>query len=269
MIPSMWRIERRHEEFPGTVTLALRREGHLEVPALPGQFNMLYAFGAGEVAISLSGPSAPSSDPLIHTIKSQGFATQALCRLPVGAQLGVRGPFGHGWPMLDGSHRPLVIIAGGLGLAPLRPLIYRFLQGQLPARSLQVFYGARRPQEMLYREELPAWGKSFELVTSVDHADTNWNGHVGVITDPLRVSAVNVKEALVLLCGPEIMMRFCIQVLRHKGVPASSIYLSMERNMKCAIGLCGHCQWGPHLVCRDGPVFCYQDVCKWFQINGL
>ncbi|WP_238151982.1 FAD/NAD(P)-binding protein [Microbulbifer sp. A4B17] len=269
MIPQVWRIEQRREEYPGTVTLALTREGKSRDSIHPGQFNMLYAFGAGEVAISSSGPGTSSDEPLIHTIKSQGLATQALCRLPEGSQLGVRGPFGQGWPIGLVKRRPLIVIAGGLGLAPLRPLIYSFLKGQLPARSLQVFYGARRPQELLYQQELEDWGKSFELVVSVDHADSTWEGHVGVITDPLRISTLDTGNALIFLCGPEIMMRFCIQVLRHKGVAESNIYLSMERNMKCAIGLCGHCQWGPNFVCKDGPVFCYRNVRQWFQINSL
>ncbi|WP_444893902.1 FAD/NAD(P)-binding protein [Microbulbifer sp. TRSA001] len=269
MIPELWRITHRREEFPGTVTLSLTQVAGTPSPIQPGQFNMLYAFGAGEAAISLSGPSASSAEPLTHTIKGQGLATQALCKLEVGAQLGIRGPFGQGWPTHLAENRPLVIITGGLGLAPLRPLIYSFLNGHLPARSLQVFYGARRPEEMLYQPELGHWRSSFELVTSVDHASTDWNGHIGVITDPLRVTHLECNDALVFVCGPEIMMRFCIQVLLHKGVTESNIYLSMERNMKCAIGICGHCQWGPNFVCKDGPVFCYRDIRSWFQINSL
>ncbi|WP_193164244.1 FAD/NAD(P)-binding protein [Microbulbifer hainanensis] len=269
MIPALLRIDRRSEEYAGTFTLHLSADDGGALPEfMPGQFNMLYAFGTGEVAISMSG--SPTGDKgYVHTVRVHGLATQALGRLREGEQIGVRGPFGQGWPLDQVEDRDLLIIAGGLGLAPLRPLIYSLLNGNWKARRVRIFYGARRPEERLYREELPRWSEVFELRQSVDHADTAWPGHIGVITGPLQMAEVDIQSAMAFICGPEIMMRFCIQALRSKGVAESNIYLSMERNMKCAIGHCGHCQWGPNFICKDGPVFCYRDIQSWFQIRAL
>lgn len=269
MIPTLFRIVRRTQEFSGAFTIHLREDGAGKPPQfLPGQFNMLYAFGAGEVAISMSG--APTEEKgYVHTIRSHGLVTRALERMREGEQIGIRGPFGNGWPVDQAKGRDLLIIAGGLGLAPLRPVVYSLLGNKQHARQVRLFYGAREPQERLYRDELLQWSKSIELVQSVDRTDASWSGQVGVITGPLQTAQIDTANTIAFICGPEIMMRFCIQVLRSKGLPESSIYLSMERNMKCAIGHCGHCQWGPNFVCKDGPVFCYRDIQSWFQIRAL
>ncbi len=268
MIPQLYRIERRTEEYPGTFTLQLSAEQGPAMTFSPGQFNMLYAFGAGEVPISMSGPVSPDG-ALVHTIRTQGLVTRSLERLREGEQIGVRGPFGSGWPLDKVKDRDLLIIAGGLGLAPLRPVIYSLQQNRRRARRVRLFYGARRPEERLYQRELMQLGQAMELVQSVDHADTSWPGHIGVITGPLAAAQIDVEKTVAFVCGPEIMMRFCIQALRKLGLPESEIYLSMERNMKCAIGHCGHCQWGPNFICKDGPVFCYRDIQSWFQIRAL
>jgi len=267
VIPRCLRIEERREETPDTFTLKFSREPGPAADFAPGQFNMLYAFGAGEVAISVSGSAA--ADSLVHTIRSHGLVTRALKRLRAGDYLGVRGPFGRGWPLQKARGKTLLVIAGGLGLAPLRPVVYSLLEGKLRPASMQLFYGARRPQEMLYRSELDGWSRSFDLVTTVDHAAGDWSGRVGVITEPLKSAPLQSDQTVAFVCGPEIMMRFCIQVLLGRGLAPADIYLSMERNMKCAVGLCGHCQWGPNFVCKDGPVFCYADIQHWFGIRAL
>lgn len=269
MIPTLFRVDERQEEFSGTFTLCIRREPEgATTPFAPGQFNMLYAFGTGEIPISMSG-SPSDGDGYLHTVRSQGLATQALSRLKNGDVLGVRGPFGCGWPLDAIAGKELVIIAGGLGLAPLRPVIYQLLSGLHGATRVRLFYGARRPWEILYRQELDLWQEVLELTVTVDHADSAWRGRVGVITQPLEAALINGAGCVAFLCGPESMMRFCIQTLLHKGLPESAIYLSMERNMKCATGLCGHCQWGPNFVCKDGPVFCYGSVRPWFNLRAL
>ena len=269
MIPQVFRVVRRIEEYAGTFTLQIRQKAQCVTPAfVPGQFNMLYAFGTGEVPISMSGQ--PGEDGgYTHTIRAHGLATQALERLREGDTLGVRGPFGQGWPMRELAGKDVLIIAGGLGLAPLRPVLYSLLAGQCKTRSIRLFYGARRPDEMLYRDELRQWSSQVDQVLTVDHADGTWSGRVGVITAPLAASEIDENNTVAFLCGPEVMMRFCIQTLVGKGVPQSAIFLSMERNMKCATGLCGHCQWGPHFVCKDGPVFNYGSVRTWFNIRAL
>ncbi|WP_295797489.1 FAD/NAD(P)-binding protein [uncultured Microbulbifer sp.] len=271
MTPEVFRVEQRREEFPGTFTLRIRGERAKNgSPAefQPGQFNMLYAFGAGEIAISLSG-SPRDRDGYVHTIRTHGFVSQALERLQAGDLLGVRGPFGCGWPLSAAKGKEVLIIAGGLGLAPLRPLIYNLLGDTQSVRNIRLFYGARRPDEMLYRDELAQWAGSMEIVQSVDHGDADWAGHIGVITGPLAGAELDPQNTVAFLCGPEVMMRFCIQTLTAKAVPESAIYLSMERNMKCATGHCGHCQWGPNFVCKDGPVFNFAGVQSWFNIRAL
>ncbi|SHE58428.1 NAD(P)H-flavin reductase [Microbulbifer donghaiensis] len=268
MTPAIYRIDSRVEEFPGTCTVRISPEsagGARRCSA--GQFNMLYAFGAGEVPISMSGLQGDGS--YVHTIRIQGLVTRALHRLNEGDSLGVRGPFGCGWPMDKVAGRQLLVVAGGLGMAPLRPIVQALMAGSARPASVQLFYGARRPQEMLYAAEVEQWSRALKVVTTVDHADTGWPGQIGVITKPLGAASVDIENALVFLCGPEVMMRFCIQVLLAKGVATEAIYLSMERNMKCAIGHCGHCQWGPNFVCKDGPVFCYRDIRPWFDIRAL
>ncbi|SDK18225.1 FAD/NAD(P)-binding protein [Microbulbifer yueqingensis] len=268
MIPAVYRIERRIEEMPGTFTLSLLPGAREEVVSLrPGQFNMLYAFGAGEVPISSSGTA--DTPGLVHTIRAQGAVTRALERLREGDTLGLRGPFGNGWPVARLAGRELLVIAGGLGLAPLRPIIYAQLQGSMNVHSVRLFYGARRPAEVLYRSELEQWGRALEVVATVDHADVNWPGRVGVITAPLSTAQLDPQHTVAFICGPEIMMRFCVQLLMGKGISPANIYLSMERNMKCATGHCGHCQWGPNFICRDGPVFRYSDIRGWWQIPAL
>jgi len=268
VIPSVFQVVRRYVEYPGTFTLHLAKPGQGTEGFQPGQFNMLYAFGTGESAISFS-DLASDDGTLVHTIRAQGSVTQALERLREGDSLGIRGPFGRGWPLEVSRGKNLLIIAGGLGLAPLRPVVYQAQRDLLGAYKTYLFYGARRVSELLYRTELQQWSRSLEVVMSVDHGDSNWPGHIGVITDPLQAARIDGANSVAFLCGPEIMMRFCIQVLLRKGVPESAIYLSMERNMKCATGLCGHCQWGPSFICKDGPVFCYRDIRAWFQIHSL
>ena len=269
MIPSVFQIERRLEEYPDTVTLqlmALSDPGPAQI--LPGQFNMLYAFGCGEVPIS-SAACANQGSLLSHTIRAQGAATRAICGLREGQQLGVRGPFGSGWPLERSIDREVLIIAGGIGLAPLRPVIESLLRPDAEIGGVRIFYGARTPETLLYRDDIQRWGSDVPVQVSVDHAGRDWRGHIGVITDPLDAAVIDPAETVAFICGPEIMMRFCLQLLLNKGMDPSDIYLSMERNMKCAVGHCGHCQWGPNFVCRQGPVFCYEDVQGWFDIRAL
>lgn len=225
-------------------------------PFRPGQFTMLYLFGAGEVPISISG-SAARPMILTHTIRAVGGVTTSLQKLKPGAVLGVRGPFGTGWPIESASGMDVLIIAGGVGLAPLRPLIYHLLEHRNECGHISLFYGARSPDDILFRRELERWGGRFDMDVSVivDHAITAWNGNVGVVTTQLEKARCEPGRTLAMICGPEIMMRYAVRELNQLGVTDGRIYVSMERNMQCAVGYCGHCQYGPTFVCRDGPVF--------------
>lgn len=259
MVPRIARVRHRRLDGPETWTLDLEDEA-FGGSFVPGQFNMMTAFGVGEVAISMSGD--PSKAGLIHTVRAVGPVTAALTRLKPGDALGLRGPFGIGWPMAELAGRDVVIIAGGLGLAPLRPVLYHLVAERERYGSVALLYGTRSPDDILYRRELEAWRGRFDLEveTTVDHADTSWHGHVGVVTTLIPRADFDPLNATALVCGPEIMMRFAIAALKDAGVADEAIYLSMERNMKCAVAFCGHCQFGPVFVCRDGPVFRYDRV---------
>lgn len=260
MTPTVARVVSRRQDGPDTVTLTIETEGERAAYA-PGQFNMLTVFGVGESAISLSG-DPEASGGFVHTVRAVGAVSQALTELRPGAALGLRGPFGTSWPMAEAVGRDVVVVAGGIGLAPLRPALYRLMAERQRYGRLILLYGARSPEEILFRHEVESWRRrlDFDIEVTVDHAGEDWRGHVGVVTTLMPRIAFDPDHAIAMLCGPEVMMRFATIALRDAGMPGDAIYVSMERNMKCAIGLCGHCQFGPVFVCRDGPVFRHDRV---------
>jgi len=222
-----------------------------------GQFNMLYLPGIGEAAISIS--SDPNhKNSLLHTVRVVGNVTRALARLNVGDQLLLRGPFGSCWPLEACLGQDVVLAAGGLGLAPLRPAIYEIIRHRDRYRRVILLYGARTPGDLLFAHEYDSWRTaSIDVRLTVDLGDPDWVGRIGVVTTLLSGLHLDAPETRLLTCGPEIMMRFVIYEALGRGVEHEHIYLSMERNMNCAVGLCGHCQFGPAFVCKDGPVFRY------------
>jgi len=265
MLPRRFRVKRVWKELADVATMELDPIDGEAVPFRPGQFNMLYAFGVGEVAISISGDPADSSG-LVHTIRNVGAVSGALANVSDGDVIGVRGPFGTAWPVAEETGRNIVFVAGGLGLAPLRPAIYHVLQNRERYSGLTLVYGARSPDDLLFAEELKSWKSRFdtEVEVTVDHAAPGWTGQVGVVTIGLdrMLAGIDKAEVSAFLCGPEIMMRFSVMSLTAAGVPEERIWVSMERNMKCAVGFCGHCQFGPDFVCRDGPVFRHDQVSR-------
>ena len=267
MIPLFHRIERVRREVRDVFTLEMTPvDGSDPLPFAPGQFNMLYAFGIGEVPISISGdPSQPKR--LVHTIRSVGAVTAALCRMKRGELVGVRGPFGTHWPLEAADGKDVVIIAGGLGLVPLRPAMYALLARRKSYGNIALLYGTRTPEEVLYHKDLIRWGKrpDVQLEITVDAAGPDWRGHVGLVTKFISSLRFHPQRSVALVCGPEIMMRFSLWELLKRGLAPEDIFLSMERNMKCGVGLCGHCQFGPFFVCKDGPVFAYQKMKDWFE----
>jgi NAD(P)H-flavin reductase len=264
MMPTRLRLSGRRRETADTWTLALEADGPGGAPRFaPGQFNMLYVFGVGEVPISMSGdPGKPG--PLVHTVRAVGAVSSALASARPGDMIGVRGPFGAGWPLEQAIGADVLVIAGGLGMAPLRPALYRLLAERQRYGRIVLLYGTRSPADILFRRELESWRRRLdvEIEVTVDHAASDWRGNVGVVTTLIPRAAFDPLHSIALVCGPEVMMRFAIASLRDTGLGEDSIYLSMERNMKCAIGLCGHCQFGPTFVCKDGPVFRYDRVAR-------
>lgn len=262
MLPRLYRVRRVHQEIADTFTLELdasERDGHL--PFATGQFNMLYVFGIGEIPISISGnPVRPG--PLLHTIRAVGVVSQALQALKQGDMLGVRGPFGSHWPVEQAVRKDIVIMAGGIGLAPLRSTMYQLLAHREDYGRVILLYGARSPADILYRHELEHWRVRLDLdiLVTVDHATNAWRGSVGVVTKLIPHAPFDPGKTIAFICGPEIMMRFCAAGLQESGVAEDRIFVSLERNMKCAVGFCGHCQYQPYFVCRDGPVFPYSQV---------
>jgi NAD(P)H-flavin reductase len=262
MLPRIARVLAARQDLADVFTLDIALQNAAEVPAfLPGQFNMLTAFGVGEVAISISGPPVDGSR-LIHTIRAVGPVSSALARLQPGDALGLRGPFGVGWPVAEAAGEDVMLIAGGLGLAPLRPALYHLLAERERYGKVVLLYGTRDPEQILFRGELEDWRRrlDMEVDVTVDHADPDWRGHVGVVTRLISRADFDPLHTIAMVCGPEIMMRFSIMTLRDAGVTEQAIYISMERNMKCALGFCGHCQFGPVFVCKDGPVFRYDCI---------
>jgi len=254
-VPEIYRVTTVTPELAGVVTLEIAPASGTRPDFQPGQFNMLYAFAIGEIAISISADSARGTS-FVHTIRDVGAVSGALAGLEEGTALGVRGPFGAGWPIGDAEGADVLIVAGGLGLAPLRPAIRAILARRERYGRVAILVGCRNPATILYRHELEQWRQrlDIEVEVTVDHADRDWHGNVGVVTSLIPRTSFDPDDAIAFICGPEVMMRYCAAALHEAGMPAERTYLSMERNMKCAIGLCGHCQFGPNFICKDGPV---------------
>jgi NAD(P)H-flavin reductase len=268
MVPQPYTVRHRWRETADTWTLDLTPKTGATIDPQPGQFAMLTAFGVGEVPISLSGRGNEGS--LVHTVRDVGAVTAELCRTPRGGTVGVRGPFGTTWPLEDAAGADVVILAGGLGLAPLRPAVEALLARRESYGRLLLLYGARTPGDLLYPEQLEKWGEQgFEVHLTVDAATRSWLERVGFVSDLLKEVTFDADSAVGLVCGPEVMMRVSVAALLERGVTADCTYVSLERSMSCGIGHCGHCQLGPILVCRDGPVFPWDQVRGWLAVREL
>lgn len=271
MLPRTYRVQSMRDEIPDTFTLELEPTDENAIPSFAcGQFNMLYVYGVGEIPISISG-NPDKLRPVVHTTRAVGVVSQAMRTLKPGDMLGVRGPFGSHWPIEQANGKDVVIVAGGIGLAPLRSVMYHVLAHRKDYGRVSLLYGARTPADILYHHELKHWRAHFDLevYVTVDHATGSWRGSVGVVTRLIPRAPFDPHNTVVFVCGPEVMMRFTAAELEKRGVAPESLYVSMERNMKCAIGLCGHCQFGPHFVCKDGPVFQYSHVQDWLFMREI
>jgi NAD(P)H-flavin reductase len=270
MAPQPFVVRQREAETADTWTLTLEPTAG-EPPAIgPGQFMMVYVFGVGEVPISVSGqPDRPG--PVVLTVRAVGAVTQAICASGEGAVLGLRGPFGTTWPIAASPGADVVVVAGGIGLAPLRPVVLHVLEHRSQFGEAVVLYGARTPEDLLYKEELERWRGSVALDVTVDaaEAESGWTGTVGVVPKLLPGASFDPAKAMAFVCGPEIMMRFTIEALLERGVAPERVQISLERNMRCGVGHCGHCQLGPTLICRDGPVYTYATAAPWMEVREL
>jgi NAD(P)H-flavin reductase len=262
MLPLPYVVRQVSKETPDTFALTLEPEsGANDSVFRPGQFSMLWVFGVGELPISISGDPAERGR-LVYTVRSVGKATKALVTRKVGDSVGVRGPFGTSWPVEAARGRNVIVVAGGIGLAPLRPVIYEILKHRKEYGRLVLLYGVRSPRDVLYRKELAAWARhrDTQVLTTVDYSGLSWRGHVGVVTTLFKYARLQPSRSVAMVCGPEVMMHFVSRELEALGISRGDLYLSMERNMKCAVGFCGHCQYGPHFICKDGPIFPYERI---------
>lgn len=269
MAPVPHRVLSRTRETPDTWTLELESLGEPVRPR-PGQFDMLYAFGVGEVPISTSGETA-GDGLLTHTVRAVGAVTQALCAAEEGTLVWVRGPYGNEWPLAEAAGGDLVIVAGGIGLAPLRPAVRHALAHRDDYGTLSVLVGARTPADLLYVHELERWRSRLdaEVDVTVDAAAAGWHGRVGLVTKLVPGALFDPENATALVCGPEVMMRAVVRALADRGLPTERIWISLERNMRCGVGHCGHCQLGPTLICRDGPVYRADEMLRLLEVREL
>jgi NAD(P)H-flavin reductase len=272
-VPRFYRVASRREDTDDTVTMELT-DPDGPVPAFaPGQFAMLTAFGIGEVPISVSGlgdGGGGRARRLEHTLRAVGAVTRALCAVRPGGLIGVRGPFGTGWDLASAAGRDIVIVAGGIGLAPLRPVVLSAVADRSRYGRIVLLAGARTPGDLLYGGELDRWRRDgVEVAVTVDQADSGWSGDVGLVTALIKPAGLVPGNSVAFICGPDIMMRVTADALAALGIPAGRIRVSLERNMRCGAAWCGHCQLGPLLVCRDGPVVGYDRAAALMRVREL
>jgi NAD(P)H-flavin reductase len=269
MVPRAFKVVRRHRDTADTWTLTLEPSSGEQLAYAPGQFTMLSAIGIGEVPISISGDPTRAG-PLVHTVRAVGHVTRAICDTRRGGILGVRGPFGTAWPVEAAEGADVVVVAGGIGLAPLRPVIYHVLRHRHRYGRVLLLYGSRTPADQLYPGELARWNRrGVDVACTVDAATSGFRGHVGVVTTLVGGGGFDAGSAVAMVCGPEIMMRFVVRALEARGIAGSRIHVSLERNMQCGVALCGHCQLGPLLICRDGPVLPHDRVAALLDVREL
>ena len=270
MTPRMLRLTRVAHELEDAVTLHLDATPLSSAAFAPGQFNLVYLFGVGEAALPISGdPARPRR--LEHTVRGRDAVTRALCAAPRGSLLGVRGPFGTGWPLAELEGREVLLIAGGMGLAALRSAVLALLASRPSLARLTLLYGARSPAELLYRRELEAWRAQGDVRVEVfvDNAGPGWAGQVGVVASALPTSVGDPARTSVLLAGPEVLERFVVRELRRLGVRDEHVHVALERSLRCGVGLCGHCHYGPHVVCREGPVLRLDRIAPHLYVREL
>ena len=235
-----------------------------------GQFNMIYLFGVGEAAISIvSDPDEPTF--LDHTIRLVGRVTKAIGQLQAGDMVGIRGPFGQGWPLDEARGKDVVIVTGGLGCAPVVGAIQYIFRRRKQYGAVKILHGVKTPHDLLFRERFDLWRRfpNTEVLLTSDRPDKTWRHHVGVVTELFEAVAIDPERTIVLMCGPEIMMRLGVPILRKRGIPSQAIYVALERHMECGIGLCGHCQMGPFFLCKDGPVMRYDRIEPFMGREGV
>jgi NAD(P)H-flavin reductase len=272
LVPEPARIVEKRSFGPAIHAYRLRlldRAARARFDFMPGQFNMVYVPCVGEVAISIS--SDPDDEDLEHTIRIVGRTTEVIDRLGVGDVLGLRGPFGSGWPLQEARWKDVLVVTGGLGCAPVTGAIDYMFRRRPSYGRISILHGVKKPEDLVHRERFELWRREPDTFVGLtaDQPDRAWRDRSGVVTELFQEVEIDPERTLVFMCGPEVMMRYAVRILAGRGVPEERIHVSMERNMKCAVGLCGHCQFGPEFVCKDGPIFPYARIARFFGVRGL
>ena len=236
---------------------------------LQGQFNMVYVPGVGEVAISVS--SDPEDVDLEHTIRIVGRTTRVIEKLKVGDFLGIRGPYGSAWPLQEARWKDVLIVTGGLGCAPVTGAIEYMFRRRASYGRISVLHGVKKPADLVHQERFDAWRREpdTQVLLTADQPDRSWRDRSGVVTELFDEVEIDAGRTIVFMCGPEVMMRYAVKILGARGVSMDRVFVSLERNMKCAVGLCGHCQFGPEFVCKSGPIFPFSRIARFFGVRGL
>ncbi|MER6532964.1 FAD/NAD(P)-binding protein [Streptomyces sp. 900105755] len=268
--PLPYQVAGTWAETADTRSIELVPTGRALPPFAPGQFAMIYAFGVGEVPVSVSALRGPHGG-LVYTVRAVGAVSAALFRLRPADTVGLRGPYGTGWDLATAAGEDLLVIAGGIGLAPLRPVVHAVLARRGGYGRLTVLVGARTPADLVYGNEIDDWRGPASVAVTVDRPGPGpgWHGAVGVVTTLLDRLDLRPERTRALVCGPEVMMRHTARDLVARGVVPDRVQVSLERNMRCATGHCGHCQLGPLLLCRDGPVVAYDRVADLLLVREL
>lgn len=263
----------KRQEAPNIITFRLRLNDPLQRETFQfqaGQFNMLYVFGVGEVAISIV------SDPeetqyLDHTIRIVGRTTNVIGRMGIGETLGIRGPFGQGWPMELAKGHDVIVATGGLGCAPVVGAIEYMFRRRKDYGKIKILHGVKAPQDLLYREKFDRWRRlrGTEVYLTSDEPGKTWHYHIGVVTELFERVSFDDDRTVLMMCGPEVMMRVAVNILTHRGLPTNRMFGSLERHMECGIGLCGHCQFGPFFLCKDGPIMRLDKVLPFLGKTGI
>jgi anaerobic sulfite reductase subunit B len=267
-VPLPFRVAERRQDTVDTWTLTFEPDAD-GFAVKPGQFVMVHVWGIGEVPISVSGLPGEAGDPIVLTVRAVGAVSGAICASEAGTLLGLRGPCGNTWPIAEAAGGDVIVVAGGIGLAPLRPVVLHTLAHRADYGSATVLYGARTPGDLLYTDQLETWCETVAVDVTVDAADTSWKGKVGVVPRLVSTAEFRADAVTAFVCGPEVMIHYTVEALRERGVPDERIFQSLERDMRCGIGLCGHCQLGPTLVCRDGPVYSQAEIGALMEVREL
>ena len=272
-LPHLAVIDKRVQESPTIFTLRLQYEDTDRQQAFefaPGQFNMVSLFGVGEAAISIVN-DPQDSHFFEHTIRVVGRVTKGLEKLQPGDRVGIRGPFGRGWPIEEAKGQDVLLITGGLGCAPLVSVIRYLLNRRDQFGHIHILQGVKHSDDLIWRDQYETWSREHDVnvLLAADVSNGNWPWQQGMVTELINQLNLRLDRTLAMLCGPELMMLAAIAQLREMGLTDWKMWLSMERNMQCGFGQCGHCQVGPKFVCKDGPVFCYSEVADFFGAKGF